>query len=69
MNQFCDNAIVHLYPSSPFVAKCAVHLRKGKKIVLRVVLRDQYAAADYLCRHFPVHMRTIVHWDDLEVKA
>lgn len=56
-----DNAIVHLYPNSPYIAKCSVNLRRGEKIVLRVVLRDQYAAAQYLSAHGCPRTKTIVH--------
>jgi hypothetical protein len=57
---FCDNAIIHYYPLSPFIAKCSVNLRMGEKIVLRVALRDEDAAKAFL-RGFCVPAKTIVH--------
>ena len=57
---FCDNAIIHYYPLSPFIAKCSVSLRVGEKIVLRAVLRDEDAAKAFL-RGFCVPAKTIVH--------
>ena len=35
-----DNVIVHAWPNSPYIVKCAVHLRHGKKIIERFVLKD-----------------------------
>lgn len=61
MSKTYDNAIVHLYTESPYVAKCSVNLRRGEKIVLHVVLRDQYAAAQYLSAHGYPRTKTIVH--------
>ena len=59
---FCDNAVIHFYPLSPFIGKCSVNIRKGEKIVLRVVMRDEPSAHGFLARAFcgiPTH--TIVH--------
>lgn len=59
----CDNAIVHFYPNSPCVAKCSVNLRRGNRIVLRLVLRDQYAAYEYLNNRIHLYRhKTILHW-------
>ena len=60
---FCDNAIVHFYPNSPYIGKCCLHLRSGNRIVLRLVLRDQYTAYEYLNNVIRLYRhRTIVHW-------
>ena len=57
-----DNAILHYYPLSPYIAKAEVNLRFGSKIVLRVVLRDDEVAAKWMQDHFSaVPMRRIVH--------
>lgn len=57
---FCDNAVIHYYPLSPYIAKCSVNLRMGDKIVLRAVLRDEDAANSFL-RSFCVPVKTVVH--------
>ena len=59
---FCDNAVIHYYPLSPFIAKCSVNLRAGEKIVLRAVLRDEDAAKAFLRGRFcDIPARTVVH--------
>ena len=59
---FCDNAIIHYYPLSPYVAKCDLHLRRGNSIVLRTCLRDDDVAKEFLRTHFcGVPAKTIVH--------
>ncbi len=35
-----DNVIVHLFPDSPYIIKCSVHLRHGKRIIERFALKD-----------------------------
>ena len=57
---FCDNAVIHYYPLSPFIAKCSVNLRDGSRIVLRAVLLDEDAANKFL-RRFCVPVKTIIH--------
>lgn len=59
---FCDNAVLHYFPTAPFCARCAANLRDGKKIVLRAVLRDTTAAINWIDRAFPgVAVKIIVH--------
>lgn len=59
---FCDNAVLHYYPGSPYLARCSVSIRVGKKIVLQVVLRDTIAAKNWLKRVYPgMPYRVIVH--------
>lgn len=58
-----DNVIIHYYPEIECVAKCAVHLRNGNKIVSRIALKDPNAACNWLMsRGYYKHVRTIVHW-------
>lgn len=42
-----DNVIIHLFPDSPYIIKCNVHLRHGKKIIERFVLKDLTAWIEY----------------------
>lgn len=59
---FCDNAVLHYYPGSPYLARCSVSIRAGKKIVLQAVLRDTRAAREWLKRSYPdMPYRVIVH--------
>lgn len=59
---FCDNAVLHYFPASPYLARCSVSLRSGKKIVLRAVLRDVSAARAWLERIYPgIPARVIIH--------
>lgn len=58
-----DNAVLHYYPNSPWIAKVAVNLRQGKKIVLRVLLKDHSAANRYLSANFPnVPVKLVDHF-------
>ena len=55
-----DNAIIHYFPLSPFIAKAQVNLRCGSKILMRVPMKDADAAAVWLFEHFPeLPIRTI----------
>ena len=56
-----DNAVVHYYPLSPYIAKVQVNLRCGAKIVTSAVLKDHEAAARFLERFPDVPVRTITH--------
>lgn len=58
-----NNAIIHYYPLSPFVAKASVNLRWDNKIALRAVLRDDEACRDWLARqgYQDLRIRTITH--------
>lgn len=59
---FCNNAIIHYYPLSPYAEKCDLHLYRGNSIVLRTCLRDDDMAKEFLCAHFcGIPTRTIVH--------
>lgn len=59
-----DNVIIHYYPDAACIAKCAVNLRQGNKIVFRTALKDPNAACNWLMsRGFYKRTRTIVHWD------
>lgn len=64
-----DNAVLHYYPASPWIAKVAINLRQGKRIVLRVVLKDHLVAVRYLSAHFPgVPVKLIDHfYEDVPV--
>lgn len=59
-----DNVIIHYYPAAPAIAKCAVHLRAGKKIVLRTVLKDLSAANVWLFTNDwqDKPHKLVVHW-------
>ena len=58
-----NNVIIHYYPATPYIAKCNVHLRQGKKIVFRIVLKDPAAAGNWLMRNnYYKPVKTIVHW-------
>lgn len=45
-----DNIIIHFYPYSDCVAKCAVNLRRGNKIVFRLILKDLVSVNNWLFR-------------------
>ena len=57
---FCDNAVFVYYPMSPYIAKCDVVLRVGRRIVLRFPMRDPEAAEAWLSARFDVPHKTIV---------
>lgn len=42
-----DNAIVHVWPNSPYIIKCNVNFRQGKRIVCRISLKDLIAWEKY----------------------
>lgn len=48
-----DNAIIHVFPNSPYIVKAAVNIRAGNKILFGAVLRDADAARNWLARRFP----------------
>jgi hypothetical protein len=56
-----DNAVVHYYPLSPWIAKAEVNVRCGSKIVFRAVLRDLEAAGVFLRRFPEIPVKTITH--------
>ena len=45
-----DNVIIHYYPEIDCIAKCAVNLRQGTKIVFRLALADLPAVNNWLSR-------------------
>lgn len=45
-----DNVIIHYYPEIDCIAKCAVNLRMGNKIVFRLALKDLVAVNSWLAR-------------------
>lgn len=56
-----DNAIIHYYPLSPYIAKIQVNLRCGTKIVTSAVLKDHEAATRFLNGFPGVKVKNIVH--------
>ena len=57
-----DNAVIHNYPASPYVAKTLINIREGKRIRWDVVLRDLDTARKYLEKHFPgIPIKVITH--------
>ena len=56
-----DNAIIHYYPLSPYIAKVQVNLRCGTKIMASAVLKDQDAAIQFLERFPGVEIKNITH--------
>ena len=57
-----DNAIIHYYPLSPFIAKVGVNLRSGNRIAFQIALKDEESAHRFLRERFAdVPVRTIVH--------
>ena len=57
-----DNAVLHYYPLSPWIAKAEVNLRAGNKIVMRAVLRDDETGKRFLRERFAdIPYRVIVH--------
>jgi hypothetical protein len=61
------DAIIHNYPTCPYVAKSCVHVRNQRssgraRITLRVPLRDEEAARAWLARAYPsAPIRVINH--------
>ena len=43
-----DNVIIHYYPETECIAKCAVNLRQDNKIVFRLALADLAAVNRWL---------------------
>ena len=35
-----DNAIVHVWPNSPYIVKCNVNFKQGKRIICRICLKN-----------------------------
>lgn len=57
-----DNAVIHLFPASPYVVKACLNLRDGNRIKLRFPLKDEQAANEYLNSRFAdLPRRTITH--------
>lgn len=56
-----DNIVIHFYPYSPWIVKCGVNIRIGKKIVLRAVLKDLQAVARFLERFPGIPCKLITH--------
>lgn len=48
-----DNAVIHLYPASPYICKACVNLRRGGKVVTSVPLANSKACFDFLRRVTP----------------
>ena len=47
-----DNAVIHLYPASPYIVKAGLNLRNGKKIAFRFALKDLEACRSLVERHY-----------------
>lgn len=60
-----DNIVIHYYPESPYIAKCSVNLKRGKKIVEKACLKDLTAVNNWLVRteFYKLPYRIIVHWN------
>ena len=43
-----DNIAIHYYPGINCIAQCAVNLKRGKKIVFRLALKDPAAAQRWI---------------------
>ena len=57
-----DNAVIHYYPLSPFIAKAGLNLRCGSNIMIQTALKDEDAAHSFLASRFPdIPVKTIVH--------
>jgi hypothetical protein len=56
-----DNAIIHYYPLSPYIAKIQVNLRCGTKIIASAALKDHEAATRFLSRFPGVEAKIITH--------
>ena len=48
---YFDNVTIHYYPAPTAIAKCAVNLKAGKKIVFRLVLKDLETVNKWLARN------------------
>lgn len=60
-----DNAVIHYYPLSPYIAKVQVNLRCGAKIVTSAVLKDHAAAVLFLTRFPNITAKVITHWKEV----
>ena len=63
-----DNIIIHSekhdgnYVGSPYIFKCVINGRIGKRIVWRLEVRDMDCAVDFVSRNFPdIPFRKINH--------
>ena len=57
-----NNAVAHYYPASPYMAKAALHLRHGSRIVYRIPLCDEQAVKNYLeQRGMSIGVKKVVH--------
>lgn len=64
-----DNIVIHFYPYSPWIVKCGVNMRIGKKIVFRTCLSDLHAAACFLQRFPDIPAKLITHAGDIDRSA
>jgi len=48
-----DNAIIHLYPNSPYIVKACVSFRCGKKIILANAVKDREVAERWINEVYP----------------
>lgn len=57
-----DNAVIHSYPSSPFIVKACLNLRQGKRIVHQIPMSCPRAVLEYLAYRWPeIPYRIINH--------
>lgn len=57
-----DNAVIHLYPASPYIVKAGLNLRNGQKIVFRFALKNLEASRALLARHYEgLPVKVITH--------
>ena len=60
-----DNIVIHFYPGSRYVAKCAINIRTGNKIKLRFVMASVPAVIAWMKRtdFYKLPYKVITHYE------
>ena len=46
-----DDAIIHLFPDSPYIVKACLNLRRDRKVWVSIPMKDLSAILSYMARH------------------
>ena len=56
-----DNAVIHIYPESPYICKACVNIREGKRIRFQLPLKDKAACVRFLRQYNYMPVKVITH--------
>lgn len=45
-----NNIVIHNYHNSPYIVKCGVNFRRGKKILFQAAIKNESAAREWIQR-------------------